>query len=414
MRNDVRYRGVISAIGNAPLTVGQGYSSTLIGPELGFGQVMGYHFDEPVIVLKASLGGQDLGYDFLPPGSPRYTVSGTTYAGYLDTARTWASATTPPAQHVPGTTSGYLGNPSGGLNNYAGKMFDDCVASINAILNNFATEYPQYAAQGYQIAGIGWFQGWNDSVTTTFPEHYETNMVNFIKAYRSALNAPDAPFVIASCAFDGWNAAGGQLTVINAQLAAADPAKHPEFAGNVKTMDCRGYWRAAAVSPANQGYHYNHNAETYMLVGDAMGRAMIDLLGTTSSNSYTNWIATYPAVGSLTGFTDDADGDGIPNGVENFFGTDPGKTSGGLVAGAKSGNTFTFTHPQNATPADGVSAVYRWSKDLVTFHADGASDGGGTQVSFHAVVNGGIATVTATVNGPADKLFVDIQVTLSP
>ena len=73
-RGDVKYRGVISCIGNADLTVGQGTGATQIGPELGFGHVMGYHFDEPVIVIKASFGGQDLGFDFLAPGSQRYTM----------------------------------------------------------------------------------------------------------------------------------------------------------------------------------------------------------------------------------------------------------------------------------------------------------------------------------------------------
>jgi len=33
------------------------------------------------------------------------------------------------------------------------------------------------------------------------------------------------------------------------------------------------------MSPKNQYYHYHHNAETYMLVGDALGRAMVELKG---------------------------------------------------------------------------------------------------------------------------------------
>jgi len=36
--------------------------------------------------------------------------------------------------------------------------------------------------------------------------------------------------------------------------------------------------RDADGSPKNQGYHYNRNAETYMEVGDALGRAMAELL----------------------------------------------------------------------------------------------------------------------------------------
>jgi hypothetical protein len=49
-----------------------------------------------------------------------------------------------------------------------------------------------------------------------------------------------------------------------------------------------------------------------------------------------------------------------------------------LQPGTKTGNTFTITHPQNASPASNASATYRWSKNLVTFYDSGASDGNGT------------------------------------
>ncbi|MBL8872888.1 MAG: hypothetical protein JNK90_24125, partial [Planctomycetaceae bacterium] len=51
-----------------------------------------------------------------------------------------------------------------------------------------------------------------------------------------------------------------------------------EFRGNVKAIDARPYWRPVEVSPVNQDYHYNHNAETYYEVGDKLGRAMVELL----------------------------------------------------------------------------------------------------------------------------------------
>jgi len=69
------------------------------------------------------------------------------------------------------------------------------------------------------------------------------------------------------------------LTVCNAQLAVdGDKGKYPEFKGNVKAIDARPFWRGREVSPSGQGYHYNHNAETYMEVGNALGRAMAELL----------------------------------------------------------------------------------------------------------------------------------------
>jgi len=46
----------------------------------------------------------------------------------------------------------------------------------------------------------------------------------------------------------------------------------------VKAVDTRDLWREADVSPVNQGYHYNHNAETYYETGERLGRAMTALL----------------------------------------------------------------------------------------------------------------------------------------
>ena len=73
--------------------------------------------------------------------------------------------------------------------------------------------------------------------------------------------------------------AGNTKIVWQAQMAVGDTAKHPEFAGTVKTVDTRDYWRKKEASPSGQGYHYNRNAETYMLVGEALGRGMIELIG---------------------------------------------------------------------------------------------------------------------------------------
>jgi hypothetical protein len=96
---------------------------------------------------------------------------------------------------------------------------------------------------------------------------------------REEFKAPKAPFVLATIAFGGWNLKGPGLEVAEAQLAVSgEKGKYPEFKGNVKTVEARGFWRDASVSPANQGHHYNHNAETYYLVGEALGRAMVELL----------------------------------------------------------------------------------------------------------------------------------------
>jgi hypothetical protein len=106
--------------------------------------------------------------------------------------------------------------------------------------------------------------------------------------------------------------------------------------------------------------------------------------------------------------------------MENFFGTHPGTCSRGLVADAVNGggDTFTFTHPLNATPAADLRAIYHWSTDLQTFYDDGDPNGAGTTtVNFaQGTPSGGMVTVTATLSGTVipDKLFVAVEVTQNP
>ena len=135
------------------------------------------------------------------------------------------------------------------------------------------------------------------------------------------------------------------------------------------------------------------------------------------TNTFANWISN-PAFGLAVADQDlgeDLDGDGSDNGVENFFGTNPGTFTQGLLAGIKSGNTFTFTHPKNTTPAGDLTASYSWSKDLATFLANGATDGAGTKIDFTTQADTpspGFTTVTATVTGTAaSNLFVRVNVT---
>lgn len=258
VRNDVTYKGVISAKGQGPLTVG--IQGNTIGPELQFGHVMGYYHDEPVLLVKASIGNRSLGWDILPPGSERFTYEGKTYAGYKDTPASWEE-----------------GQPRKEVNWYAGKQYDEYVEAVHGVLDNFDSLFPDYKDQGYEVAGFVWWQGHKDG-NAAHASRYELNLVKLIKSLRGEFKAPKAPFVIATIGFDGWEMAGPHVTVAKAQLAVSgEKGKHAEFAGNVLTVETRGFWRDVSVSPRNQGYHYNRNAETYMLVGDALGRAMVKL-----------------------------------------------------------------------------------------------------------------------------------------
>ncbi len=101
---------------------------------------------------------------------------------------------------------------------------------------------------------------------------------------RDSLEVDDLPFVIGLSgmhgAYENIEGKGWEDRVMgiwNAQFAMADDSKYPDFKGNVTTADTRDYFRTADNSPADVGYHWNLNAESYFWVGDAMANAMQSL-----------------------------------------------------------------------------------------------------------------------------------------
>ncbi|MFO1054644.1 MAG: sialate O-acetylesterase [Planctomycetota bacterium] len=244
------------------LQPGFGASKDFIGPEFQFGQVVGDAIDAPVLIIKASQGNRSLGWDILPPGSERFEFKGRTYAGYRDTPDSWVE-----------------GEPKKEVNWYAGKQYDDFVHDIHEVLDDLPKFFPDYHGQGCEIRGFVWWQGHKDQ-NDAHASRYEQNLVRLIECLRKEFEAPKAPFVLATIGFGGMNLKGPGLKVLEAQLAVSgETGKYPQFAGNVKSIDARPFWREKDVSPnQRQDYHYWHNAATYLDVGDALGRAMVELL----------------------------------------------------------------------------------------------------------------------------------------
>lgn len=230
------------------------------GPELGFGQVMGYYHDEPVLLLKACIGNRSLGWDLLPPGSERFEHEGKIYAGYKDVANFWDKGAEP--KPVPW---------------YAGRQYDADIAHAKSVLKELSKYYPDYQNQGYEVSGFVWWQGHKDQ-NAALASRYELNLAHLIKSLRNDFQSPNAKFVIATgCGNPGTEGFGKQIA--EAQLAVdGESGRYNEFIGNVKSVDTRDLWRDSAESPVNQGHHYNHNAQTYYETGERLGRAMAHLL----------------------------------------------------------------------------------------------------------------------------------------
>lgn len=85
-----------------------------------------------------------------------------------------------------------------------------------------------------------------------------------------------------------------------------------------------------------------------------------------------------------------------------------------VTTGGAGDSIFTFTHPISDNPAADLTASYRWSNDLSSFHGNGDTESGGTKVDFIAgTPSNGEVTVTATVSGTeTDRVFVTVEVIL--
>ena len=137
-------------------------------------------------------------------------------------------------------------------------------------------ELDQYypGAKKYEVAGFFWWQGDRDSRSEALSSRYEHNLVNLIKKLREEFNAPDANFVCASLGQTEKGATDGGGRILEAMLAVdGKSGKYPEFEGNVAAV-----YTFPLSKGGSSGGHYGGHAETYMNVGEAMGRAMVELL----------------------------------------------------------------------------------------------------------------------------------------
>lgn len=126
--------------------------------------------------------------------------------------------------------------------------------------------------------------------------------------------------------------------------------------------------------------------------------------------TYAEWIAAFD-LGSLTGFADDPDGDGLSNGIEAWFGTAPDSFSPGLALADSNG--LSFSHPQNPNAPTNLSASYQWSPDLVNWYGHNQGPEGGPSVSFDAVTAGSTTVVTPTPSEELPQVFFRLEVSQS-
>jgi hypothetical protein len=104
---------------------------------------------------------------------------------------------------------------------------------------------------------------------------YERNLVHFAKDVRAEFGDASLPFVVGELGNGGPAKEGsGMQTFRDAQESGTAKIENAKF---VPTAE---FARAKELSPnVGHGHHWFGNAESYFLVGDALGRGVLELMG---------------------------------------------------------------------------------------------------------------------------------------
>ena len=193
--------------------------------------------------------------------------------------------------------------------------------------------------------------------------------------------------------------ADGQRPAINVSsgFGTAEPTESSQFTTTV---------RSNGSTEITLSYDNQNNGNTYAFP--------INGLELTPLIEYSNWIASFDLNPEEIDFADDPDRDGLPNGLEAFFGSNPLEFSSGLVGLSVDGSTSIFSHPHNENPVMDVSGSYEWSLDLVNWYAGDGVDGpaNGVTVAISSNTEGSNTTVTAAASEEVERVFFQVVGTL--
>jgi hypothetical protein len=220
------YEGNANGEGTGKLTAGYGARGSnptqdggKIGPEFTFGLTMDAALEEPVLLIKTAWGGRSLNTEFRPPSAGPYVFSEAQIAQMQKQGKDIEAEKAKKAKET-------------------GRFYHFMIDHVKSVLADPKRVFPAYnPADGYEISGFIWFQGFNDLVDgNTYPNgpdgktrdysKYSEWMADFIRDVRKNLRAPKMPFVIGVLGVGGLNA----------------PASLPEFKGNVAAVETAPFW----------------------------------------------------------------------------------------------------------------------------------------------------------------------------
>ena len=255
---------------NGILSLGYAKWADACGPEYPFGISFEQMVDGPVLIVKCAVGGTSL------QGPWRPTSLGDTETPIEKAAR----------------------EADGGKKNVkVGPLWTEAINHIKTVLADPGKFHPDYDPKaGVELAGLVWFQGWNDLGNDAYGEQF----VHFIKDFRKEVNAPELPVIAGLMGHGAWKQNTFSTEPNQGMLYAA---QHPELKGTVDLVNTLPYmpieisltWAVEDVfgkeskegekarsirerAVCKDGTHYFGSAKFIYLTGDAMARKLVNLM----------------------------------------------------------------------------------------------------------------------------------------
>ncbi len=272
-----------------PLSVGYGGGITSIGPEYGVGIALERLVDAPILLVKCSWGNTSIAAAWRTP-----SLDGVETPIEKATRVAWDQKMAAEAKKA---GREYTPRPAPAKTGKLSWCWNQVLPQVDKVLADPGKFYPGYDPKvGYEVAGLVWFQGYSDKDNPAYGELF----AQLIRDFREKVKTPKMPVVCGTLGMAGFkNAAFSE----GANKGMLQTSQMPDLAGTVDVVNTAPFYpleldllkqvmgsyekgspeyeKALMIqkrATSNKGFHYHGSAKCFILMGDAMGRSLANLM----------------------------------------------------------------------------------------------------------------------------------------